>query len=135
MLEPVAPPPFADAAVDLVRSIQGTGIFELEVLVERATGACFALDLHPRAFGQISLDIGRGNDLPLLWYNDFARTSLRSRTRRHRPAQLWHDAIGSYVGFAVRFVRGPRRVGIARHAWGRIVAPTVGAMHDWRDPL
>ena len=135
MFEPVATPPFADAAVDLVRSIQGTGIFELEVLVERATGAHVALDLNPRAFGQMSLDIGRGNDLPLLWYNDVAGTSLRSPTRRRRPAQLWHDAIGSYVGFAVRFLRGPRRIGIARHAWGRIVAPTVGAMHDWGDPL
>ena len=98
-------------------------------------GAYVALDLNPRAFGQMSLDIGRGNDLPLLWYNDVAGTSLRSATRRRRSAELWHDAIGSYVGFAVRFLRGPRRVGIARHAWGRIVAPTVGAMHDWGDPL
>jgi predicted ATP-grasp superfamily ATP-dependent carboligase len=135
MFEPVAPPPFAAAAVDLVRSIQGSGIFELEVLVERATGVHVALDLNPRAFGQISLDIGRGNDLPLLWYNDVADASLGTRSCRRRSAELWHDAIGSYVGFAVRFVRGPRRVGIARHAWGRIVAPTVGAMHDWADPL
>jgi hypothetical protein len=43
------------------------------------------------------LGTGRGNDLPLLRYNDVA--------------------------------------GIARHAWGRIVAPTAGAMHDWRDPM
>jgi D-aspartate ligase len=135
MFEPVERPPFADAAIAMVQAIQGTGIFELEVLVERATGAAYALDLNPRAFGQISLDIGRGNDLPLLWYNDVAGTTLRSAMGRRRPAALWHDAIGSYLGFAVRFVRGPRRVGIARHAWGRVVAPTVGAMHDWRDPM
>jgi D-aspartate ligase len=135
MFEPLAPPPFAAAAVDLVRSVQGTGIFELEVLVERATGAHFALELNPRAFGQMSLDMGRGSDLPLLWYNDVAGASLRSGMQRRRSAELWHDAIGSYVGFGVRFIRGPRRIGIARRAWARIVAPTVGAMHDWRDPM
>ena len=135
MFEPVAAPPFADDAIAIVQSVLGTGIFELEVLVERATGTAYALDLNPRGFGQISLDIGRGNDLPLLWYNDLAGTALRSRMGRRRPATLWHDAIGSYIGFGVRFVRGPRRIGIARHAWGRLVAPTVGAMHDWRDPM
>jgi predicted ATP-grasp superfamily ATP-dependent carboligase len=135
MFEVIDPPHFADDAVAIVRAVLGTGIFELEVLVERATGAVYALDLNPRGFGQISLDIGRGNDLPLLWYNDVADTALRSGMGRRRPSTLWHDAIGSYVGFGVRFIRGPRRIGIARHAWGRVVAPTAGAMHDWRDPM
>ena len=116
MFEPVATPPFADAAVDLVRSIQGTGIFELEVLVERATGAHVALDLNPRAFGQMSLDIGRGNDLPLLWYNDVAGTSLRSShpspapgpavARRHRVLRRLRRALPA--GPAPRRHRPPR---------------------------
>jgi predicted ATP-grasp superfamily ATP-dependent carboligase len=135
MFEPVDPPAFAEAAVAAVRSILGSGVFELEIIVDRRTGEHFALDLNPRGFGQISLDIGRGFDLPVLWYNDVTGADLASGSRRRRPAELWHDAIGSYVGFGVRFVRGPRRLGIAQHAWGRLVAPTVGAMHDWGDPL
>jgi hypothetical protein len=83
----------------------------------------------------MSLDIGRGNDLPLLWYNDVTGAALAGRRPRRRTPQLWHDALGSYIGFAVRFARGPRRGAIAKHAWGRVVAPTVGAMHEWRDPL
>jgi D-aspartate ligase len=135
MFEPVAPPAFSAAAVEVVRAIIGTGIFELEVLVDRETHEHVALDLNPRGFGQMSLDIGRGDDLPMLWYNDVTGAALPAAPTRGRRAELWHDAIGSYVGFAVRFVRGPRRIGIAKHAWGRLVAPTVGAMHDWRDPL
>jgi D-aspartate ligase len=135
MFEAVGPQSFTVAALRAVREILGTGIFELEVLVDRATGEHRALDLNARAFGQMSLDIGRGNDLPLLWYQDVARTVRDGGRPRRRPPVLWHDALGTYVAFAVRLVRGPQRVTIVKHAWGRAVAPTVGAMHEWGDPL
>jgi hypothetical protein len=73
--------------------------------------------------------------LPLRWYDDVAVAALSSGSRRRRPAALWPDAIGSSGGVAARFARGPRRVGIAQHARGRLQAPTVGAMHEWGDPL
>jgi predicted ATP-grasp superfamily ATP-dependent carboligase len=41
------------------------GIFELELLTD-PTGL-LAIDLNPRAFGFINLDIALGNDLPWLW--------------------------------------------------------------------
>ena len=135
MFEPVAPLPCTDAAIAAVREVLGTGVFELEVLVERASGAPAALDLNPRGFGQMSLDIALGRDLPVLWYNDITGSTLRTARPARRAPQFWHDAFGSYVGFAVRFLRGPRRGRIADHAWGRVMAPSVGAMHEWRDPL
>ncbi|HTD72630.1 MAG TPA: hypothetical protein VK652_03815 [Steroidobacteraceae bacterium] len=42
------------------------GIFEVEVLVDGE--ALYAIDLNPRAFGFLELDLARGSDLPLLWY-------------------------------------------------------------------
>ena len=111
MFEQIGVQPFSDAAVEAVREVIGTGIFELEVLVERATGAHHAVDLNPRGFGQMTLDIGRGNDLPMLWYNDVAGVSLPTRPAYRRPPELWHDALGCYVEFAVRGARGPRRAG------------------------
>ena len=135
MFEQVGKQPFTDVAIEAVREVMGTGIFELEVLVDKATGAHYAVDLNPRGFGQMTLDIGRGSDLPMLWYNDVAAASLPTRPARRRPPEVWHNAIGCYVEFAVRFVRGPRRRAVARHTWERLLRPNVGPMHEWRDPL
>jgi hypothetical protein len=121
--------------VQAVTAVLGTGVFELEVLVDRETGAFGALDLNPRGFGQMSLDIALGNDLPMLWYNDVTGADLPTAPPRARRPRFWHDALGSYVGFGVRVLRGPRRVAIAGHALGRVRAPSVGAMHEWRDPV
>jgi predicted ATP-grasp superfamily ATP-dependent carboligase len=66
MFEPVPTPAFTDDAVDAVRTIVGSGLFELEVLVDTRTGEHWAIDLNPRGFGQMTLDIARGKDLPRL---------------------------------------------------------------------
>jgi D-aspartate ligase len=42
------------------------GIFEVELLADG--DALYAIDLNPRAFGFLELDIARGADLPWLWY-------------------------------------------------------------------
>jgi D-aspartate ligase len=51
-----------------LRTVDGLvtrGIFELELLTDAA--GLLAIDLNPRAFGFINLDIALGNDLPWLW--------------------------------------------------------------------
>jgi hypothetical protein len=45
--------------------MQNFGIFEIELLVD-SEHLC-AIDLNPRAFGFLALDIARGIDLPWLW--------------------------------------------------------------------
>lgn len=47
-------------------NILSRGIFELELLVSGSK--LLAIDLNPRAFGFLSLDMALGNDLPWLWY-------------------------------------------------------------------
>ena len=135
MFEPVPAPPFASAAVEAVRSVLETGLFELEVLVHRMTGEYWAIDLNPRGFGQMSLDIARGNDLPRIWYHTVTGIRLPVSAPRARPPQFWHDAVASYVGFTVRLVRGPDRRHIVEHATGRFKASKVGAAFEWRDPV
>jgi D-aspartate ligase len=49
------------------------GIFEVELLADG--DALYAIDLNPRAFGFLELDIARGSDLPWLWY----RSTLESQ--------------------------------------------------------
>jgi D-aspartate ligase len=47
------------------------GIFELELLESGAE--LLAIDLNPRAFGFIDLDVALGNDLPWLWFQSTLR--------------------------------------------------------------
>jgi hypothetical protein len=121
--------------VDAVRAVLGSGLFELEVLVDRISGEYWAIDLNPRGFGQMSLDIALGNDLPRIWYHTVTGTRLPVAAPRVHPPEFWHDAVASYVGFIVRFVRGPERSHIVGHAFGRAGAHKVGAAFDWRDPV
>lgn len=135
MFEPIPEPPFAMAAVDAVRSVLGSGLFELEVLVDRSTGEYWAIDLNPRAFGQISLDIALGNDLPLLWYEAVTNTILRSTPAVRPRPEFWHDTTSTYAELVVRLLRGPDRGDILDRARDRLRTPRVGAMFDRRDPL
>jgi D-aspartate ligase len=135
MFEPTAPPSFSAAAVDAVREVLGSGVFELEVLVDKATGEHWAVDLNPRGFGQIALDIALGHDLPRLWYTSVTGTALET-TAPHNPSpRYWHEALTSYIGLAVRFARGPRRRAILNHALWRARAPRVEAAFERHDPL
>jgi D-aspartate ligase len=57
--------------LETVDKLLSRGIFELELL-ESGT-ELQAIDLNPRAFGFIDLDIALGNDLPWLWYESTLR--------------------------------------------------------------
>lgn len=57
--------------LETVDKLVSCGIFELELL-EAGTGL-LAIDLNPRAFGFIGLDIALGNDLPWLWFQSTLR--------------------------------------------------------------
>lgn len=135
MFEPVGEQPFSGAAIDAVRGILGSGLFELEVLVDKASGEFWAIDLNPRAFGQIALDIALGNDLPRIWYESVTGARLPVAPLRQPAPEFWHEAVSSYVGFAVRFAKGPQRRQILGHALQRLGAAKVGTAFEWRDPL
>jgi predicted ATP-grasp superfamily ATP-dependent carboligase len=135
MFEPVGPQPFTDAAVDVVRNLLGSGLFELEVLVERATGEYCAIDLNPRGFGQMTLDMAGGNDLPRLWYESVTGARLDVAAPAARTPRLWHDGVASYAGLAVGVARGPARTEALAEVLDIVRSPKVGAAFAWSDPL
>lgn len=57
-----------EQGVNMARALIGKGLFEIELVPDGSGGCVIPLDLNPRAYGQIALDIARGNDLPYLWY-------------------------------------------------------------------
>ncbi len=135
MFEPVGPQPFTDAAVEVVRRILGSGLFELEVLVERSTGEYRAIDLNPRGFGQMTLDMAAGNDLPRLWYESVTGARLEVAAPVARRPRLWLDGVASYGALVARVAHGPARTETLGHALDIVRSPKVGAAFAWSDPL
>lgn len=128
------PEPFTELAIDVVRSVQQAGIFELEIIVDRATGETWALDLNPRGFGQMALDIGRGNDLPVLWYNDLTGADLTPRPAPRRPPREWRVGLPYYADRAVHALMGPKRGRAVRDLLTAPFVPHVDGDHAWNDP-
>jgi predicted ATP-grasp superfamily ATP-dependent carboligase len=133
--EAVGPQPFTDAALEAVRRVLGSGLFELEVLIDRRTGAHWAIDLNPRAFGQLSLDIALGRDLPSVWYQSVTGTVLPAGDPPRGAAPVWYQGVPFYVGALVRAVEGPQRRRAVTTAARMLLQRRVGALHQWGDPL
>jgi hypothetical protein len=117
-----------------VDQLVSCGIFELELLESGAE--LLAIDLNPRAFGFIALDIALGNDLPWLWF----QSTLRPLDVRLLPAPR-HElecrlpipyTIGRCIN-ALLGVRVPDQFDAVHGdvSRGRVV-PMLG---DWHDPL
>jgi predicted ATP-grasp superfamily ATP-dependent carboligase len=66
------------------------GIFEVEVLADGE--ALYAIDLNPRAFGFLELDIARGSDLAWLWFRSTieAQVPIPPRPLSDVPVQARH---------------------------------------------
>ncbi len=70
-----------EAGLQTVDGLISRGIFELELVVDGVQ--LLAIDLNPRAFGFINLDIATGHDLPWLWF----RSTLGQVVREAEPAR------------------------------------------------
>ncbi len=98
-----------ELGVKLARDILGRGIFEIELIYDRRHDAYIAIDLNPRAFGQIALDIARGNDLPSLWYRLANGEAVTPCASPHDDVR-WVHAIPYHLGQWIGVVTGPARL-------------------------
>lgn len=133
VFEATTPPPFVEHAVETVARVLGTGIFEFEVLSDRASGEYWAIDLNPRGFGPMSLDVENGNDLPLLWYRAATGAEMDPQVAVSRGRTTWRMGAPFYAGISVGIVLGPQRFGYVRQLLDSIAHPSAGAIHHWRD--
>jgi D-aspartate ligase len=89
----------------LAAAVLGRGIFEVELIRDPRDGRWLAIDLNPRAHGFVSLDMKRGNDLPLLWYRIATGETVAPRsTPRHDV--VWKHGVPHAVQRAVQRVPG-----------------------------
>ncbi len=126
---------FLDQALDAVRVALGTGVFEIEVCVDRSTGESFPIDLNPRAYGQITLEMERGNDLPALWYEVATGVKLLAEPPRGELPEVWQAGLTHYSGAVMNLALGPDRRRTARELAEVLRRPRVGSMLSRRDPL
>ncbi len=127
--------PFTDAAVDAVRAVLGMGIFEFEVLYDPVSQNYWGIDLNPRAFGQVALDIARGHDLPLHWYRSVTGLNLPDASVPDSLPTQWRLGLPLTVDLVVELARGDHRRETLKELGGLLTRSGVGATGDWGDPL
>jgi hypothetical protein len=117
----------------IVNQVLSRGMFEIELLADG--NDLYAIDLNPRGFGFIELDIARGSDLPWLWYrstrepvaplpSQSLRASAEARsTLFPRLSRLWrrHDRENS-AGADERYDPSVPRLSVSMAGY-------------WQDPL
>jgi predicted ATP-grasp superfamily ATP-dependent carboligase len=135
IFEPAAQQPFTDQAVALVQHVLGQGIFELEVMVDRESGEFWAIDLNPRAFGHMGLDIASGHDLPELWYRSVAGGRVLPSINRGTPPEYWQQALPVWMGISRRLAGGPGRGRTLQRFVRHQRRPHIGAVARRADPL
>ena len=121
------------AGVAAVDKLLSCGLFDLELLVHDSQ--LLAIDLNPRAFGFMALDLALGNDLPWLWYQSTRQVvAPLAPPASHRMLEA-RFSIPHAVGrgilrlFGRRFPAGPRR----RH--GSVPGSVLPMLGHWSDPL
>ena len=135
LFEAVESARFLDQAIDAVRATMGTGVFELEVCVDRGTDEAFPIDLNPRAFGQVAMEIARGNDLPAAWYEVATGVRIPPNGPVRKPPTLWQSGMAYYSGVTIGLLQGPDRRGVFADFRSVMRRPRIGPMLRWTDPL
>lgn len=119
------------AGVAAVDKLLSRGIFELELLADDSQ--LLAIDLNPRAFGFMALDLALGNDLPWLWYRSTRQVLTPLAPPASQPILEARFSIPDAVGRGVLRLlgrsspAGPRLDGVPQR-----VLPMLG---HWSDPL
>lgn len=118
----------------LAREILGRGLFELELILDQRSGDLLAIDLNPRAYGQISLDIARGNDLPRLWYRVAAGETVLAAPPPSKPI-AWVHGIPYGIEQIVALARAPGRAERVQRIARTLGQNPVDIAIDRGDPL
>ncbi len=125
-----------DAGLKVVNRILSRGIFEIELLADGEQ--LYAIDLNPRAFGFVALDIARGVDLPWLWLcSTMENPSTPSMSVSSRPIEARHRLLSFRPLSLLRRLYDRGSSGGAPSVAAENAGPraSVSMLGDWSDPL
>jgi D-aspartate ligase len=116
-----------------VDKLVSCGLFELELLESGAD--LLAIDLNPRGFGFMGLDIALGNDLPWLWMQSTFRpleSKVYTDPRQILECRLPLPHLISRCVNAVFGIRSPREL---EATYQEPKGKPILMLGDWHDPL
>jgi predicted ATP-grasp superfamily ATP-dependent carboligase len=131
---PAPDEPFMQDAARYVEATLGEGLFELEICIDPRDTVPRVLDVNPRAFGQISLDMARGLDLPGLWIRR-ARGEAIEDARPTRNVSGWQHSLPLAIARAVDLAAGRNRSATLHAVIEDLRQHRVDVVFDKRDPL
>ncbi|MFK7918041.1 MAG: hypothetical protein AB8G14_08200 [Ilumatobacter sp.] len=135
LFESRRPEVHTELALKVVEQALGAGLFELELAIDRHTGEAWPIDLNPRAYGQVALEVARGNDLPGAWFELATGRHLEPFAVRDPLPELWVSAMAHHPGALIGLLRGPQRRAELRRLRTLLGRPRVGSVADRRDPI
>jgi hypothetical protein len=122
-----------EAGLQIVNRVLSCGIFEVELLADG--DALYAIDLNPRAFGFLELDMARGFDLPWLWF----RSTLEPLTPlNYAPSRVSYEArhrVMHLIKALLRSAPGGDALPLEERRDPRRSRRSVSMLGHWSDPL
>ncbi len=121
-----------ESGLRIVDRVLSRGIFEVELLADG--DALYAIDLNPRGFGFLELDMARGADLPWLWF----RSTLEQLQRESGPRASVQVEARHWFMRLLRAIARPRLFtpASAEQPPDRIRPRTsISMLGHWSDPL
>jgi len=121
-----------ESGLQIVDRLLSRGIFEVELLADG--DALYAIDLNPRGFGFLELDMARGADLPWLWF----RSTLEPLQRESGPRASVQVEARHWLMRLLRAIARPRLFTPAstEQPPDRIRPRTsISMLGHWSDPL
>lgn len=135
VFEDVDAPVLAAHGTCVAQVLQLRGIFELEFLDSPQGWAL--LDVNPRAFGMISLDLACGRDLAGHWW---AAASGDTRLLEVRPLAVppvpirWRNTVPVHITAWVAFLRCSNRWDLIKRYYQALRRPAVGRLPNHAEP-
>jgi hypothetical protein len=117
------------AGLEIVNKLLSRGIFEVELLADN--DVLYAIDLNPRGYGFLELDIARGADLPWLWY----RSTLEAQQPSAVPLPAVSLEARNRFRHLLNAVTRPRRTLRQERRDPEKPRSSVSMIGHWSDPL
>ena len=123
-----------EIGMSMVQNLIDKGLFELEIVYDKTRDSYVPIDLNPRLFGQVSLDIARGNDLPYLWYQTMMGETISEQPEPRNDIQWRHGFLAPLEQLArlrkssTPWIDFKQMIDASRR-------PHVDVLHDSKDPL
>ena len=86
-------PEMSEAVISLVRRLKISGLWGVDFILEKSTGAAYLIEMNPRATPICHLPLGAGQDLPAALY-----TQLTGIPPATPVARINHDVIALFPG-------------------------------------